>query len=402
MSTSSSVLSVLATLSLSAVLLCPFQAIADEQEQQENDAPKPQVHIIGEDAATDGFPLVSVGGSSCLQLKLYDMEKRKLNVSLKNISKNSVKIKVVLRGCPCLTLAAPIKNVVLGPGQSLPVDFTIDAKNLKPGAFDRFFYVDIEGYDSPARLPVKGEVTELFKFSPNKVIQLGTFIGDVPWTRTFTLESLAGPDKVSIKPPEDNPLFNVEVQKESPTLFKVKVSPKGELPAKRLKEVIELTVEGIPNYGPAELGLMGIVTGWSLVLENEDIVLKSKDINHEEPVTVEAKLILRSEKFAKKSRRQQSGSEKKDNPLITVQTVADNEEKKAHPLSSPETWQPLLKDIMVERLPENVKLEKIPSDGCIILKFTLPAGFFKSSAPSLYVPVKYKNKSLSSLSITAR
>ncbi len=399
MSISSLMISFRASLVLATVILC--QAVSADEPKAADAPPNHNIHRILSQETPD-FPLISVGGEECLKLELYDMETRELKVSLKNITKAPVIIKAIIPGCPCLTLKSQIENVTVEPNALFPVDFTINAKKLKSGPFDRFFYVEIDGQETPARLPVKGEIKELLKFSPNKVIQLGTFIGDVPWTRTFTIESTLAPDKITIKPPQNQQVFNVEVQKESPTVFKVIVSPKGTLKAKKIKEIIQLPVEGVPNYGPAELGISGTVTGWVLALEKDSIILAKNNINHEEPMVVEAKIILKSDKTGKNTRRHKANTEKNDNPSISVLPVADIEEKKARPLSSPETWKPIMNDISIEWMPDNVKLEKIPSDGGIVLKFTLPAGFFKSSRPFLQVPVKHQGNVISMFKILSK
>ncbi len=390
------------SLVLAAVLLCPALRADDEKADAQPDAPKHPWHIIGSKTNPDVFPIIVTDGESCLQLKLYDLEVRKLHLTLKNISKGLVKIKTIMPACPCLSLPEPIKDVTLEPNSTIPVDFTITARKLKPGNFDRFFFVDVDGYEIPARLPIKGEIKEILKYTPNKIIQLGTFIGDVPWTRTFTIESLLEPDKLSLKAPEEHKHFNVTVTKESPTAFKVTVSPKGKLPEKALKEAIPLTVEGVPGYGPAEVGIICNAIGWALTLQKSNIALAKRNINHEEPLSVEAKLILKSDKSVKISKMPRPHRNKVDNPDITVISVADNEEEQTHPLSSPETWKPLLNDISVERLPENVTLEKIPSNGGIVLKFTLPAGFFKSSTTSMKVPIRFKGNIIAAFKVVAR
>ena len=396
----SSILPFKTPLLLAALLLCNAMHAAEETTQEEN-APKQSWHVIGSEETPD-FPLVSVGGESCLSLKLYDMETRKLNISLRNISKAPVKIKAIIPGCPCLSLQSKIEDATVAPNALFPVEFTINAKKLKSGAFDRFFYVQLDERENPAKLPVKGEITELLKYSPNQVIQLGTFVGDVPWTRTFTIESTLEPDKITIRQPENQQLLKVEVQKESPTIFKVVVSSKGKLPAKKLKEVIELPVEGVPNYGPAEVAVIGVVTGWDLSLEKDAFVLAKNRIDHEKPTVIETKMIFKSEKPAKPSRRHRANAAKHDNPMITLLPVADNEEKQARPLSSPDSWKPLINDISIDNIPENVKLEKIPSNGGIVLKITLPPGFFKSSKPFLNLPVKVRNNIISMLKVSAK
>ena len=401
MSKASSTASLLAALVLSATTFCPLRTMADEPEKADNGVQKYPWHYINDKELPDVFPLVSVDAEASLQLKLFDLETRQLKVSLKNVSKKPVTIKTIKRGCPCLALTSPIDNAVIEPGALLPVEFTINAKKLTPGKFDRFFFVDVDGYEYPARLPVRGEITEPFKFTPNKVIQLGDFIGDVPWTRTFTIESTLEPDKVAIKPPENHQFLNIEVKKESPTVFKVVVSPKGKLAPRKLKEEIQLPVEGIPDYGPIIVGIKGLATGWALAVENNSFVFPKNKINHEETIVVEAKLILRSEKNEKASKPQRRGHTM-ENPFIAVESVADNEEKAAHPLSSPETWKPLLKEIYIDYLPDTVKLDKIPSDGGIVLKFTLPPGFFKSSVPYLHLPVKYKGDILAIIKVVSR
>lgn len=400
MAMTSTIFPVKSALLLVAAILCNALTAAEEPNEDDNE-PKQKWHVISSEESSD-FPLISVGGESCLTLDLYDMETRKLNMSLKNITKAPVKIMGIIPGCPCLSLQAPIENATVEPNASLPVNFTINSRKLKPGKFYRFFYVQLDGRELPAKLPVKGEIKELLKYSPNKVIQLGTFVGDVPWSRTFTIESTLEPDKITIKQPEIQQRLKVEVQKESPTTFKVVVSSQGKLPAKKLKEVIELPVEGIPNYGPAEVALVGVVTGWDLTLEKEAFVLAKNRIDHEKTTVIETKMILRSDKTAKPTRRHRSNAVKNDNPLITIQTVADNEEKQVHPLSSPDTWKSIMNDVSIDNIPENVTIEKTPSDGGIILKITLPPGFFKSSSPFLNLPVKVRGNTISMLKVSAK
>ena len=224
----------------------------------------------------------------------------------------------------------------------------------------------------------------------------------MPWSRTFTIESILEPDKVEIKPPEQNQHLSIEVKKESPTVFKVTVSPKGKLPPRKLKELIRLPVEGIPDYGPIELGILGNVTGWALTLENNSFVFSKTSIDHDAPMTVETKVIMKSEKPRKPSYKHRGSHDKKDNPSITTLSVAENEEKQTRPLTSPETWKPLVDEITIEHIPENVKLDKIPSSEGIILKLTLPPGFFNSSTPFINAPVKFKGNLLSYLKVASK
>ena len=120
MAMTSTIFPVKSALLLVAAILCNALTAAEEPNEDDNE-PKQKWHVISSEESSD-FPLISVGGESCLTLDLYDMETRKLNMSLKNITKAPVKIMGIIPGFPCLSLQAPIENATVEPNASLPVN----------------------------------------------------------------------------------------------------------------------------------------------------------------------------------------------------------------------------------------------------------------------------------------
>ncbi len=351
------------------------------------------------------YPLAPVNWDSCKDVKLYDRQFLKLHFDLKNISDKQLTINFIKSTCPCLVLEKELSNIELAPGAVVPVDFTLNGKKLKLGPFNRVFLVDVEGFRE-ATMKVTGENVKVVDFEPKQILQLGRFIGDVPWKRTVTIVSLLDDDSMNILPPAPHDLLNVVVTKSAPKRFKVDISPKGALPFKKNMIALQFPVEGIPNYGPAEIGVLFEPTGWQLQAENTTIAINKDETNLGEPYVAKVKLIL-AKAPPKQTPKHYWGNKPpkdplEDNPNVVVVSVADNEEEKAHPLSSPETWKPLLDKIVFPSLPENVKAEKIPSKGGIVLTFTLPAGFFNEERAFVGIPVNYNGSQLTTLNIVAQ
>ncbi len=363
-----------------------------------------QFHQLTECNDAKVYPLAPVNWDSCKDVKVYDRQVLKLHFDLKNISDKKLKINFIKSTCPCLSLEKEFSDIELAPGGVVSVDFTLDGKHLKIGPFNRLFLIDVEGFKE-ATMKVSGENFKAVDFEPKQILQLGRFVGDVPWKRTVTIVSLLDDDRVKSLPPAPHELLNVVVTKAAPKRFKVEISPKGALPFKKNKIVLQFPVEGIPNYGPAEVGVLFEPTGWKLQAENATITINKAEAKLDEPCVVEGKLVLAKAPPKKVTTHFWGNKPPNDplenNPNVAVVSVADNEEKKAHPLSSPETWKPLLDKIVFPALPENVKAEKIPSNGGIVLKITLPAGFFNEERKFVGIPVNYNGSQITTLSIVA-
>ena len=381
-----------------------FMLTAHGEEEEESLFAKPYV-LTEHQPDPQSYPLALENWDSCKVGRLMDAETRHLSFSLRNIAGKPVFIKAIKAGCPCIKLDKPLEKISLAPGQSVKTEFTISARKIKKGPFNRPVIVETEGAPI-ATVSVTGENVEMIDFSPAPAIDLGTFIGDVPWKRTVTIVSLLDDDSLKILPPPSHALLNVVLTKEAPKQFKVEISPKGTLPKKQNKVALLFPVEGIPNYDSVEIGLLFEPTGWKFQAENAKLTINKAETNLAEPCVVEGKLVLAKAPPKQPPKHYWGHKPPKDhlenNPNIAVVSVADNEENKAHPFSSPETWKPHLEKVVFPYLPENVKAEKIPSNGGIILKFTLPAGFFTEERTSLRVPVTYNGSPVATLSIVAQ
>ena len=386
---------------VSAVLFCLILASACPSAHAEEEKP----HELTSANDVNVYPIAPVNWDSCKDVKLYDRQFMKLHFELKNISDGKLKVNAVIPACPCLSLEKEFTSVELAPGGAIPVDFKINAGKLKLGAFERYFVVEVEGHKN-ATMRVNGTVAKPMKFEPNQILQLGRFIGDVPWKRTVTIVSLLEDDSLKILPPAPNALLNVVVSKVAPKQFKVDISPKGTLPKKQNKVALLFPVEGIPNYASVEIGVLFEPTGWRFQAENAKLTIDKAETNLAEPCVVEGRLVLAKAPPKQPPKHYWGHKPPKDplenNPSIAVVSVADNEENKAHPLSSPETWKPHLDKVAFPYLPENVKVEKVPSNGGIVLKFTLPGGFFNDERTSVRVPVTYNGSPVATLSIVAQ
>lgn len=380
-----------------AAVLC-ITAFCANDELDENGFPIPYV-LVKHEANAAEYPAELLDWESCKVGNLMDEEIRHLSFTLKNITQAPIKIKAIRPACPCLKFNDTIADIELKPQEKYTANFDILGTKLKPGEFLKSVIVEIENAKI-ATMSISGTVVEMVEFEPSAAIDLGTFVGDVPWKRCIDLKTHFESEDVKVLPPEkDSKYFNFTIIKQNKNLFTVEITPKMPFPksTKTFREVIHLPVQGVPNYGPIEIGVKGQATGWLFSITKDTLYLPKTSIKNEEAIEVETMLILKNDKPA-----QEIHKTNKPEPIIKLVSMSVAEEEDlVHPTSDPATWVKLL-DLVEVQAPLDVLVSKIPSEGGMILHVSIPAGFFKNGRPITPISVFCGKKNIGMIKFKTR
>ncbi|MBR4675232.1 MAG: hypothetical protein IKP00_12265 [Victivallales bacterium] len=337
------------------------------------------------------YPLTLLEGDALKKITIMDREVLPLSGTLKNISDKPVKIVSIRGNCSCLKLDT-YNDILLSPGNTLKLNFTLDAKILQKdddNDFERKIIVRTEDFP-PTFASVMGTVKNMFSFEPAQVIDLGEFIGDVSsWKRSIHIKSVFPQEKLALKAPENNRFFNLAITQSSPQDFLLEITPKSPFPINVIKEILEIGVEGIPNYGPLQVVVLGKPQGVHFVL-----LMKNKSVKREkiqdDTLEFDVPITLRSFQSNVHDRRSFRRQNKPTIPIANL-PVRDDEEK-VRPLDKPESWLAFIKDISTQTLPAGVKITLLPDTDGIKAHFMLEPQFLKNESAEFRAIFQYKNK----------
>ena len=368
-----------------AILFLLISTLFSHAQEEEKNPPTPPAQLENHLQAPPNpavYPLTLLGGEALRSITIMDRELLPLSATLKNISDKPVKIISIRSNCSCLKVDK-YNDISLKPGDTLPLKLSLDAKHLKKddeNDFEKRIIVMSEGF-APTYASIEGTVKNMFSFEPAQAIDLGEFIGDVStWERTFHIKSLFPQEKLALKSPTDNRFFNLAITQTSPQDFQLKVTPRSPFPIFTIKEIIDLDVEGIPNYGPLQVVVLGTPKGLRFALLTDRKYVKKEKLQTDTPLEFDVPITL-SSLLPQRPKHGLSRRKRASNNLIANLPVNDEEEK-ARPLDQPDSWRPFIKDISVKELPEGVSIELQPDVQGIKAHFTLQPQFLKNEEPA--------------------
>ena len=376
-----------------AILFLFFAPLFSQDKEENVKRPKQSDQIenhLQSPPDSSVYPLTLLEGDALKKITIMDRELLPLSGTLKNISDKPVKITTIRSNCSCLKLDT-YNDVTLKPGESLNLRGSLDARILKKDEdndFERKIFVMADGFP-PTFASVKGTVKNMFSFEPAQVIDLGEFIGDVSsWKRSVQIKSIFPQDKLSLTPPEKNKFFNLAITQSSPQEFLLEITPKSPFPINVIKEVLELDVKGIPNYGPLQVVVLGKPQGVHFVLQMNNKVVKREKIQADTPIEFDVPMALRTSQPNVHDRRALRRKNPSTIPIANL-PVRDDEEK-VRPLDKPESWQPFIKDIATQNLPDGVKITLLPDKDGIKAHFTLEPQFLKNETAAFQAIFQYQ------------
>lgn len=368
--------------------------------------PPPRDYVLTDDPRPDGFPVEIIDFEKCHAISILDYEVQSCSFTLKNLADTETTIKRLLPGCPCIALkdGRALTNVVLLPKGTRQVAFTIDAKKLALGDFSRSFLVEIEG-QKPALFVVRGTVIPKLAFTPAKQLDLGAFVGDLPWQVTVQIQSLFDNDTISLDAPvsDHNDQLVTSLVRKSPKSWELTISPQLPMKQGTLRQSITLPVNGKKNYGPVSILITGQVKGFQLHLEDNNWHLHHHGIQPEQTIKLAAKI-----KFGAPPRPTFGGSAHSTKHLqlnipglLGIVNISELEEKQ-RPLESPETWRNIMSDLTVEGLPNGVTASMIPTFDGVKINLAITGNVLldtKHTYKKLTFEVKYKGKVIDNIEI---
>jgi len=343
----------------------------------------------------ENYPLVLTNQEVGRVKDLLDNERRTLKAVFENRLGKDVVLQKVLCGCPCLTLAKEYAKTTVAANGRLELDFSIDGHAIHDEKFKRWMLFQVEGLPE-VFLNFEGNLITKMRYEPVRSMNLGTFVGNVDWTRTIKIISDFQED-ITLEPPADHPLLKAELKKTDAKTYELTIKPKS-LPMKsgRFFAKFALPVKGVEHYGPVVVGVRGEVKGLKLALSRQQFTMDRAKMKAGEKGELKTLVILEEDKKSRihfNSRRRETVKDK------DAYFPVSNEEEAVRPLDKLETWEKIAQDIQV-KLPEGVKLTKTAAERQVVLNIEIAPDYLeKAQKAYLQLPVTYHQRGVGNIQI---
>ena len=305
-------------------------------------------------------------------LQLYARSHQALELALVNTSDKPVELARIIPTCPCLRVVDNPMPATLAPQTELPFRVRIDGRRIKPGKFNKKFYVKLKD-ERYGVFSLEGEVRNMIECEPAMFIDLGESYGLTPWTRTFTVRTLFDQD-LKLKLQQTKEPFDVRMEQVAPKEYRVIVSPKLPLPIRRYQASFELTTDAVKDYGPVTVGvLLQVKEMVNLALMTTRQPVSKAELAAGKPQTVVFTLTeARRRRSMMRGGRSRDDAHDDDGGRRVADPLAQKEEKDAWPLNELATWQKLASTISVKELPQGVSMKaEATKVGVISVAFTV-------------------------------
>ena len=338
------------------------------------------------------YPLTILEGEKLKSLTIMDREVLSLACTLKNISEKKVRIVDVQSSCPCLAIDE-VKDAVLGPQKCLELKMSLDARRLsfkQDGSFEKKFFVHIENVPVSFAV-VSGQMKEMISYDPAAIIDLGNFIGDVPqWKRTVTMTTLFEEENIDLKLIKGNRFFNLAVTKQAPKVFKLEITPKDPFHVGMIQESIPLNVEGIPNYGPIAVLVLGHSQGLAFRLKQNTKIFKRNEVNTSENQEFDVPIDLLTLHMEPKQSRLMRKLVSNNTEMAHL--PVSKEENAIRPMDNVATWSKYATGFSMPEPPAGVSVQFVPEDNGVKIHFTVSPDFWKQEKNRFESRVFYKRR----------
>ena len=336
-------------------------------------------------------------------LQLYARSHQVLELALVNTSDKPVELARIIPTCPCLRVVDNPMPATLAPQTELPLRVRIDGRRIKPGKFNKKFYVKLKD-ERYGVFSLEGEVRNMIECEPAMFLDLGESYGLTPWTRTFTVRTLFDQD-LKLKLQQTKEPFDVKMEQVAPKEYRVTVSPRLPLPIRRYRANFELTTDAVKDYGPVMVGvLVNVKEMVSLALQASRMAVSSAELAAGKPQTVVFTLTeARRRRSMMRGGRSRDDAHDDDDWRRVADPLAQKEEKDAWPLNELATWQKLASTISVTELPQGVSMKaEATKVGAISVAFTVQPGALKEGVDHLRVPLRHNGHMLGNALIYAK
>ena len=371
-----------------------------------NLTPPPRVYVMAEDPRPDDFPVEIIDAEKCHTVKILDNEVQSMSFTLKNLTDEEVIVKRLVPGCPCISLkdGKPIADLALQPHGTHEVIFSVDAKQLAVGQFARVFLVEIDK-QKPAHFALRGEVIPMISFSPAKQLDLGTIIGDLPWSFKVQIASSFPDNTLSLEPPQQNSKLETSLVQTSPKTWDLTISPILPLKLGMIHEIITLPVKGKENYGPVSIMVTGQVHGFGLRMLDNRWQLHYNHLQAGQMINVDSMI-----KFNYPKRYLSTGNPatsykhlQLDEPGIFAKINVSEMEHKQRPLDSLETWKAIMSEISMDGVSEGMTASMSPMHDGIKINLGIPSERLIQAKSftdkKIVVEIKYQNHVIDKIEI---